>query len=394
MLALPRLLGVAAASLLLTACGGEGGSEGRTEGEPIIIDVELSPDAWSIQHDLFTPNCTSEGCHHHPYPITGCDPRALRCLATPAANLDLTWGYGFEQLIGIPSHDRPSLYRIEPYDADRSYLLKKLDATASQEDRLPHGGPYVYRGPYLSAETLSTVRQWIDEGASLDTLYHDVRTAILADSGTTRTLTGSSADSGSLTWTVHWVRETLDAPEDGGPCSPGEIQLDESISRTRSDGFVSSSTATSCWRVGNFLQKVFDVQRTASVTRYSLLVSSDSSPTTARVWDDHLVGTYNRFEDTNEDGVFDGSGGGDEFIGMKQTGWQLRDEGGRSALRVSEHFFDERGIDIDARFKLIEKTFFITREGEGLEFRLRHASRCRLCTSPLQTTLDITGTIE
>ncbi len=97
-----------------------------------------------IQENVFTPNCTFSGCHSG---------------GSPAAGQNLTEGEAFDNIVGVPSTQVPELLRVDPGNPDDSYLVRKVEGTASVGERMPLG-----MAP-LSAETIQTLREWISEGA-------------------------------------------------------------------------------------------------------------------------------------------------------------------------------------------------------------------------------------
>jgi hypothetical protein len=96
----------------------------------------------SIQEQIFTPICTA--CH-----IGATAPLGLR--------LDAANSYGL--LVGVPSAQEPSLQRVQPGNPDNSYLIRKLEGTASTGGRMP------LDGTPLSQANIDVVRQWITDGA-------------------------------------------------------------------------------------------------------------------------------------------------------------------------------------------------------------------------------------
>ncbi len=73
--------------------------------------------------------------------------------------MDLTAGNSHASLVNVASLQVPALDRVEPFDADNSYLIQKLDGTAAVGFRMPQGGPF------LDQETMDMIRQWIGDGA-------------------------------------------------------------------------------------------------------------------------------------------------------------------------------------------------------------------------------------
>jgi hypothetical protein len=62
--------------------------------------------------------------------------------------------------VNVASHEKPSAIRVVPGDPDNSYIIQKLEGTAGIEGvRMPAGGPY------LTADQISLIRQWIAAGA-------------------------------------------------------------------------------------------------------------------------------------------------------------------------------------------------------------------------------------
>src|SRR5262249_3386172 len=99
----------------------------------------------SIQANVFTPFC--EQCH------SGAGaPHGLR--------LDAANSYAL--LVGVPSGEDAGLLRVKPGDPGNSYLIRKLEGTASSGERMPAGLP-----PLPQAD-IDMIRQWITNGALQD----------------------------------------------------------------------------------------------------------------------------------------------------------------------------------------------------------------------------------
>ena len=62
--------------------------------------------------------------------------------------------------MNVASHEVPSLKRVKPGDPGNSYLVQKIEGTASVGSRMPLGG-----SP-LSADQIALIRRWISEGAN------------------------------------------------------------------------------------------------------------------------------------------------------------------------------------------------------------------------------------
>lgn len=110
--------------------------------------VGLQPTLQSIQDVVFTPICSA--CH------TGPSGGVL------PAGMDLTsLTASFMSLVGISSINEPAVMRVAPGDPDSSYLIHKLEGTATVGDRMPFGGPP------LDQATIDAIRQWITDGAAM-----------------------------------------------------------------------------------------------------------------------------------------------------------------------------------------------------------------------------------
>ena len=130
-------------SMWVAACAGNG--EGLDEnGRPAEQDDAegLTPEFTSIQANVLTPVCTT--CHSG---------------AAAPLGLRLDEGVSYALLVNAPSTEVPSLLRVDPGDPDNSYLIQKLEGTATVGARMPLGGSA------LPPETIAVVRQWILEGA-------------------------------------------------------------------------------------------------------------------------------------------------------------------------------------------------------------------------------------
>lgn len=125
---------------LLTSCTGGDGS-GLP---PRLPPGSLSPDFSAIQANVFTPNCATTGCH-----LGAGAPQGLR----------LDDANSFGMLVGIASSEQSSLLRVAPGDPDNSYLIRKLEGSASVGGRMP------LNAPPLEQTTIDVIRQWITAGA-------------------------------------------------------------------------------------------------------------------------------------------------------------------------------------------------------------------------------------
>ena len=136
-----------ATAALVVGCGGGSGAgldaNGRPIGEGDNPSGPMTASFTSIQSHVFTPICTA--CH-----AGGAAPQGLRL---DAAN-------SYAMLVNVSSAEVPSLKRVAPGDANNSYIIQKLEGHAAVGARMPFGGPY------LDANTIGLIRQWIDNGAT------------------------------------------------------------------------------------------------------------------------------------------------------------------------------------------------------------------------------------
>ena len=101
----------------------------------------------TLQTEIFTPSCAVSGCHAG---------------ASPQQGMNLSAGQTFSNIVGVKSNESPGLNRVEPGDPDNSYLVHKVEGTASVGGRMPLGGAA------LSNEKIQKLRQWITDGAKDD----------------------------------------------------------------------------------------------------------------------------------------------------------------------------------------------------------------------------------
>ena len=106
-----------------TAGSGDGlDASGRPVGEGGNIPLEAT--LASIQANVFNPSC-------------------IVCHAGAAAPLGLRLDKdnSFTHLVGVSSSQDGSLLRVDPGDPDASYLIRKLEGSASTGEQMPVGGP-------------------------------------------------------------------------------------------------------------------------------------------------------------------------------------------------------------------------------------------------------------
>ncbi|MEK6805970.1 MAG: c-type cytochrome domain-containing protein [Pseudomonadota bacterium] len=103
----------------------------------------LEPKLESIQKHVFDPHCIA--CH-------------AGSTAEQGMRLDSA-GNSYYALVNVRSNQNLLQDRVEPGDADNSYLIDKLEGTQLSGEQMPKDS-----NP-LDAETIAVIRQWIDDGA-------------------------------------------------------------------------------------------------------------------------------------------------------------------------------------------------------------------------------------
>ncbi len=139
---LRHILAAIVAAGLLAACTGGDGS-GLPPAGP------LAPNFSSIQANVFTPTCATTGCH-----FGAGAPQGLR--------LDSASSYAL--LVGVASTEESSILRVAPGNPNNSYLIQKLEGSASTGQQMP------LNSPALPQSTINDIRQWISDGAIDDRL--------------------------------------------------------------------------------------------------------------------------------------------------------------------------------------------------------------------------------
>ena len=128
-----QALAFAFLTVLMAACSGGDGT-----GLPMAGPLESNFSA--IQANVLTPNCATTGCH-----FGAGAPQGLR--------LDAASSYSL--LVGVASSEESSVLRVAPGDADNSYLIQKLEGTASSGQQMP------LNAPALPRATIDVIRQWM-----------------------------------------------------------------------------------------------------------------------------------------------------------------------------------------------------------------------------------------
>jgi mono/diheme cytochrome c family protein len=114
-----------------------------TSADFVVRNPVATPVNYATQiQPIFTANCVS--CHSG-----GGAPQGLK-LDAPNS---------FANLVNVNSNEVPSLKRVKPSDPDNSYLVDKIEGTATVGSRMP------LNRPPLSTANISLIRQWIIAGA-------------------------------------------------------------------------------------------------------------------------------------------------------------------------------------------------------------------------------------
>lgn len=106
----------------------------------------FGPNFSEIQANVFTPDCATSNCHAG---------------ANPTGGLNLEAANSYAMLVGIQSSQDGTLQRVEAGNPDNSYLVQKLEGTASSGQQMAPGAP-------LPQAEIDVIRQWISDGATDD----------------------------------------------------------------------------------------------------------------------------------------------------------------------------------------------------------------------------------
>ncbi|MDX1405510.1 MAG: Ig-like domain-containing protein [Woeseiaceae bacterium] len=103
----------------------------------------INPNFSEIQASVLTPSCATANCHSG---------------GSPPEGLSLEAASSYAMLVGVPSNQDAAIDRVRPGDPDNSYLVQKIEGTASSGGVMPPAGA-------LDQATIDTIRQWITDGA-------------------------------------------------------------------------------------------------------------------------------------------------------------------------------------------------------------------------------------
>jgi len=192
----------------------DGDGDGQAGGDFVstFVVAGIQPTLQSIQDLVFTPTCSVSGCHTGP---TGPDLPEGQDLTSAEAS--------FASIVGVPSVEDPSLFRVNPGDADASYLVRKIEGTAEFGERMPRGGPP------LPDATIAAIRAWIDAGAPFESDSNDVTAPTVSLGALPNTVSGSVDVSASASDDVGVARVTFflgETPLGTDTSAPYEIVWD------------------------------------------------------------------------------------------------------------------------------------------------------------------------
>ena len=128
--------GLNSTGLPIGSSSGSGSSSGGSTGT-------VTADFQSIQENVFTPICSP--CHSG---------------AGAPRGLMLDAAHSYNDIVGIPSVEQPSLDRVKASDPDSSYLVRKIEGAPGIS-----GAQMPYMEQPLPQSTIDAIRQWITDGA-------------------------------------------------------------------------------------------------------------------------------------------------------------------------------------------------------------------------------------
>jgi hypothetical protein len=189
---------------------------------------------------------------------------------------------------------------------------------------------------------------------------YDILTALTGIPGVARSRSGSGTDDVGGIWTYDGNFTTLTAIDPDDPCLSGETQRDYSTTLTETvSGLVITTAGPACYSTSDTLQSTFSLDTSRNPEAYTLLTTTGDLPLLARIGDGGFFGSWNFYEDTDDNGVFDAATT-DSFTGSQSANWNLEEREGVAALVLSYETLDEFGA-VDTTETL---TYFITPSGD------------------------------
>ena len=96
-----------------------------------------------IQRQVFNTSCASSGCHSG---------------SSVQANLNLSEGNSYNNLVNKQSLLNPTFFRVKPGDSENSFLIKMLKNNGNGSSQMPPAGK-------LSNAVIDSIAAWINNGA-------------------------------------------------------------------------------------------------------------------------------------------------------------------------------------------------------------------------------------
>jgi hypothetical protein len=93
---------------------------------------------------IFGDSCALPTCHMGP---------------TNAGGLNLTQGSAYNNIVNVPSSQRPSLVRIKPFEPNNSYLINKIKGENINGAKMPQDLPA------LTVDVIALFENWVSQGA-------------------------------------------------------------------------------------------------------------------------------------------------------------------------------------------------------------------------------------
>ena len=138
------LLTLVSSCALFAGCG----EEKRLFTEPDFPPSELATFT-RVQREVFTPKCALSGCHLGP-------------ASAAQEGLVLTESVSYDSIVMVRSNQNTSLFRVAPFDAANSYLVRKITpGSVIVNDRMPQTGE-------LTDAERRLVTDWVARGAPRD----------------------------------------------------------------------------------------------------------------------------------------------------------------------------------------------------------------------------------
>ena len=117
--------------------------------DPVVLPDVIVENP-SFERDIqpiFTARCATASCHN---------------LATQQVGLNLQEGYAYDEIVGEDSPSSHELASVQPFDADNSWLVRRIQADPARRfflERMPLG-----RAP-LTDNQIATIINWVNAGA-------------------------------------------------------------------------------------------------------------------------------------------------------------------------------------------------------------------------------------